>query len=169
MTAAVPAHTPDDADVDAEATTAAAPVPHLVLLDPPERAPLRRIQVLLALMVLPAAVVLTVIAIGLPSDSRLSRPAVELVGSSSYAADRLSASGFDVGPSLGAGSAGNSAAAATAIVYYRAADLALARRVRRSLGRGSILFRPASLSGHDVTVVVGKDLDHIDDDHPPDP
>ena len=169
MTAAVPASASDEVGEPSQAS----PGPrHLVLVEsPPATGAVRRIQALIALLVLPASVVLTVIAIRLPADAdAAARPAVELVGAPVSVADRLSASGFTVRPAGGAeAGARNSDGSAVSIVYYRDSDLATARRVHQALGRGTMVYRPMLHQGHDVTVVVGKDPGPIDDDRPPDP
>lgn len=170
MTAALPAHVPDDADHTGAKTDEA---PRLVLVPAPRPAtdPLRRMQGLIALLILPAAVVLTVVAIRLPVDGGpANRPVVELVGAPPVVADRLSASGFVVrDESVVEVDGVNSSVSDPAIVYYRDSDRPLARRVRQALGRGTMVYRPMLHQGHDVTVVVGKDAEHIDDDRPSDP
>ena len=109
------------------------------------------------MLVFPAAVVLTVIAIRLPADgSAVGRAPVELIGGPVGLADRLSAAGLTVelGPTTD-----NSVAPTTAIVYYHGADRAIAIRVRDALGRGSIEYRPTLGTTHGITVVAGKDVD----------
>jgi hypothetical protein len=159
MTAARPVHEVDDGESAAEH----APAPALVLVESPTRdreASIRRLQAMIAILVFPAAVVLTVIAIRLPADGRATRrPPVELIGGPPGLADRLSASGLTVELVPIVPAARNSVAATTSIVYYHGADRAAAENVRDALGRGTIEYRPTLGTTHGITVVAGKDVD----------
>lgn len=176
MSAAVPINVPQPDDDDYRPPRLSV-VPHDGLVRDARR--FRRIQALFALLILPAAVALTVIAIGLPTDTTVSPnlpPAsvtsplaaltrgvgdaqlrVEVVAGDRALATLLEQAGLSVERTV-TPAAGTAGSARTMIVYYDEQRRGQALEVKRILGAGSVLRAPALNSAVDLTIFVGRDL-----------
>ncbi len=148
--------------------TLAAPAPPMSRrLDGP------RLQGVLALLSLVAAVLVTVVLVVSPASSTADGGArvvpdalpdgvrVEVRGGEAWAAygvaDRLTGAGASLTAVVPAASR-DAVDEATTIVYYDRRQLPTARRIRTMLGRGTLHRQQAFRPAMDVTIVLGKDL-----------
>jgi hypothetical protein len=152
--------------------TTATPVPDLPL---PSAAFVRRLQGLLVIAGLLAAVVGTVVLVSpvgqgtsgtaTPRSPVVSSPLagskVAIESGDPFVAYGLADSLAGRGASLGAVTPATDRTAIddeTVIVYYDRSNLATAQRIRALLGEGTLRRRQVFEPGVDVTIVLGKDL-----------
>jgi hypothetical protein len=173
---------PEHDDAESAVETAPAAQPHLVVLAGGKDAgrQVRRGQIVLALLILPLAVGLTVVAITLPPDhppaprlpaasstpgvvaaSRATGPGslrIATVGASAQDLADLEQTGVLV---LANGEPDSGRHPSVRVLYYDQARREAAREVQRLLGRGTLSFEPAAVApASDITIIYstyGKD------------
>ena len=132
----------------------------------------RRVEAALVLLALPVAVAVTIAVISTPvapaaraSAAAVDRPVVRsrvvVQGGDplpSYElADRLADAGYEV---VSVDPAENSLGNATVVVYYERDHRAAAERLRNLLGVGTIEREQVLSPSSDLTILIGKDLQH---------
>jgi hypothetical protein len=128
----------------------------------------RRVEAVLALLAFPIAVATTIVVISSPVSSRPAPKPTAAVGGTvqvsgggalpAYGlADRLAAAGYEV---VAVRPGDNSVGPETVVVYYERGDRAVAERLRDLLGTGTIRREQVLSPSSDLTILLGKDLQH---------